>query len=178
MSACQPLCLLLLLLLLPPPPQILPNPPSLMCSRKDGMIDTQVGIVAPFAYSTVGVASRIFIPLQKNTNKKTPSWQPEWWRCRKQPTPLYLETQTSSCLWNFSSWDASRAAESRGNSLTLPRLNTGRFSPKDSAARGMCRTLSIYLNLNQFATYLICAHDLRNEGAEAGFELGPKGGHE
>lgn len=72
----------------------------------------------------------------------------------------------------------SRAAESRENSLTLPRLNTRRFSPKDSAALGMRATLSIHLNLNQFGSYLICAQDLRNEGAEAGFELGPKGGHE
>lgn len=42
----------------------------------------------------------------------------------------------------------------------------------------MRATLSIDLNLNQFGSYFICAQDLRNEGAEAGFELGPKGGHE
>lgn len=73
----------------------------------------------------------------------------------------------------------SRAAESRENSLTLPRLNTrGFFSPKDSAALGMRATLGIDLSLNQFGSYLICAQDLRNEGAEAGLELEPKGGHE
>lgn len=52
----------------PPPPP--PNPPSLLYSRNDGVIDTQVGIVAPFAYSTRGVASRIFHTAAKNTNKK------------------------------------------------------------------------------------------------------------
>lgn len=105
----------------PPTPR---NQPSPLYTRKHDMIDTQVGIVAPFAYSTGRVASPIFIPLQKILIKKRPNWQPEWWRCRKQPTLLYLKTQTPSCLWNFSSGDTSRAAESRENSLTLPRLNT------------------------------------------------------
>lgn len=55
----------LLLLLLPPP-----TPPSPLYMRKDDMIDTQVGIVAPFAYSVGGAASRVFIRWQKIIIKK------------------------------------------------------------------------------------------------------------
>lgn len=57
--------LLLLLLSLPPP-----TPLSALYTRKDGMIDTQVGVVAPFAYSVGGVASRVFIRWQKIIIKK------------------------------------------------------------------------------------------------------------
>lgn len=74
MSACQPLCSDRLkhsccccYCCCPPPPL------SPLYMRKDGMIDTQVGIVAPFAYSVGGVASPVFIRWQKIIIKKSPA---------------------------------------------------------------------------------------------------------
>lgn len=152
-------------------PRTSQNPP-LPVVLAERWLTRKVRTVAPFAYSTGGVTSHIL--LQKNTNKKSPADSQSDEGAGSSRRPLYLKTQTSSCLWNFFPWDPSCAAESQENSLSLLRLNAGRFSPKASATLGTCRTLSIRLNLNQFARYVICEQECLDRARTQDLNWGQK----